>query len=275
MLAQPYHEHPHKLDLPCYIQKKYDGVCCLAHINEKGEVRFFSRQSTEWTHLNHLADEIKSIGLRNIVLHGELYAHDVDFQKILSGVKRDAANDITALIQYVVYDTALTNTPYEKRLSVISSLLKPEWHSAAKIKVATTQVVRTVDEIDTLHDKFVSEGFEGAILRNTQGLYEFDKRSYDLLKYKKFQDAEFEIVGAEEAKGKYANTCRFILKTKEGAEFKAYPEGDKYHREGLWSDWNSGKIVKGDIATIKFFEYTTGTNPVPRHPIFKSLRNYD
>ena len=39
------------------------------------------------------------------------------------------------------------------------------------------------------------EGYEGIMVRNQKASYKIDKRSYDLLKYKTFEDDEFEIIG--------------------------------------------------------------------------------
>ena len=57
---------------------------------------------------------------------------------------------------------------------------------------------------DQLNDKlyqYLSEGFEGVMLRNTSGLYEFqNKRSNDLLKYKIMEDSEAKVISCEEDK---------------------------------------------------------------------------
>lgn len=274
MLAHSYDDYPNKLVLPCYIQKKYDGICCLAHIDNKCEARLISRTGTEWNTLDHLKDEIKKLGITNIVLHGELYKHDTKFEDIISGVKRDEVNEKSGDMEYIVYDAAIAGS-YEKRLSVLSFLLSPEWSKNAKIKVATTTLVKSRDEIDSLHDKFVADKYEGAILRNPEGLYEYDKRSFNLLKYKKFKDDDFEIIGAEEGKGKNKDMCVFWLKTKDGNEFKATPEGTAEHRHKLWADWQSGKIKAGMIATVKYFTYTRTEKPVPKMSTFKTIRHYE
>lgn len=271
MLAHSYDDHPHKLVFPCYVQAKYDGIRCVCHIDNSGGIRFFSRQSSEFLTLSHLKEELQKLNYRNIILDGELYSHKINFQEIISAVKRDEVSDKTPLIEYIVYDAALSNTPYEKRLSILSSLLKPEWNTNAKIKVATTYITNTLDQIEAYHKSYTDKGYEGVILRNSQGLYVEDKRSYDLLKYKKFQDAEFEIVGIEMNKGKLKDTCVFVCKTKKGTQFKAMPEGTQEQREQMVVDWNSGKIKTGDFATIKYFSMTTSDDPVPRFPILKCI----
>ena len=275
MLAHSYDDHPHKIVYPCYVQKKYDGIRCLTHIDEKSGIRFFSRQASEFLILNHLKEELQRLNLRNIILDGELYSHALNFQEIISAVKRDESSNLTADIEYIVYDLALPFTPYEKRLSILSSLLKPEWTNGTKIKVATTHICNTFEQIESFHETYTAKGYEGVMLRNTQGLYVADKRSHDLLKFKKFKDAEFKIVGAEENKGKLAGTCVFVLETNKGTKFKAMPEGSQEQRTQYWRDWKTGKIGVDDVATVKFFSYTDSEDPVPRFPVLKGIRNYE
>ncbi len=275
MLAHSANEYPHKIVLPCYVQKKYDGICCLAHINNLGETRFFSRRANEWNTLGHLFDEVKRIGIKNIVLHGELYTHGVKFEDITSGVKRDEASDKSGIIEYIVYDAAIPGT-YEQRLGTLSSLLKPEWNKTSKIRVATTYMANTHEQIEAWHDAFVKDGYEGAILRNPQGVYVKDKRSFDLLKYKKFKDGEFEIVGVKENnKGIWAGTCVFVLKTKEGYEFESMPEGSKEERLALYNAWKYGKIKPGMIGSIRYFRFTETEKPVPKMSTFLRVRDYE
>ncbi len=275
MLAHSYDEYPNKVVFPCYIQKKYDGICCLAHVDANGDVRFFSRKSTEFETLDHLKNGIKQLGLHNIVLHGELYNHDLKFEEISSGVKRDETNDKSSLMNYIVYDAVLSGN-YESRLATLSYLLPPEWSKNSQIRLATTTIVNTIQQVDDLHEKFVADRYEGAILRNPQGLYAKDKRSHDLLKYKKFKEDEFPIVGANPStKGKSVGTCVFVCKAPNGNEFEATPDGTHEYQQQLWSDWQSGKIKPGMIATVKYFCYTSTKNPVPKMCTFKAIRNYE
>jgi DNA ligase 1 len=278
MLAHSTKEYPHKVVLPCYVQKKYDGIRCITHIDKDGNPRFYSRRATEWTTLGHIATYLKSLqglGIRDIILDGELYKHGLNLQDISSGVKRDDTNDLSGDMEYIVYDAALNGT-YENRLRVLSSLLKPEWNSKAIVKLATTYIANNQAQIDEYHDNFVKDGYEGAILRNPVGLYVQDKRSFDLLKYKRFQDDEFEIVGAKEnVKGKMAGTCVFQLKTKAGNIFESMPEGSTEIRRKYWQDWCSGKIKPGMMATVEYMRYTATEKPVPFHTTLKMIRNYE
>ena len=123
--------------------------------------------------------------------------------------------------------------------------------------------------------QFVGEGYEGTMIRCPNGIYEFDKRSTKLLKYKHFQTNEYIIVDAHENKGKLVNTCTFTLQTPTGATFEAMPKGTYEERCKYWQDWQGGVIKKDDQATIRYFEYTDDHHMIPRFPILLEVRNYE
>jgi len=56
-----------------------------------------------------------------------------------------------------------------------------------------------MSQVDLMLDTFILQGYEGIMLRQ-DAPYELAKRSYTLIKYKKFMDEEFEIIGAEQDK---------------------------------------------------------------------------
>lgn len=69
----------------------------------------------------------------------------------------------------------------------------------------------SLDKIEVVHGTFMEDehqvkdcigfymqrGYEGAIIRNFKGVYEFNQRSSDLLKWKLFQDTEAKVVDVE------------------------------------------------------------------------------
>ena len=65
---------------------------------------------------------------------------------------------------------------------------------------------------------FLEQGYEGSIIRNNKP-YE-QKRSYNLQKFKDFQDAEAQIIGWVEGKGKRIGTIgKFLARDSDGNEF--------------------------------------------------------
>ena len=104
------------------------------------------------------------------------------------------------------------------------------------------------------------------------GIYKLGHRSYDLLKVKDFQDAEFEIIGGYENKGGQTGQCTLVCKTADGTEFGVKPEGTSEQRKWYWKNLDS---IIGKKLTVRFFSWTTSKYPVPRFPIGVGIRDYE
>jgi DNA ligase 1 len=69
-------------------------------------------------------------------------------------------------------------------------------------------------------DKVTADGAEGMMIRHPDSLYE-EKRSKMLLKVKKFEDAEAEVIGYEPGTGRLKGLMGAIrVREKDGTEFK-------------------------------------------------------
>ena len=77
--------------------------------------------------------------------------------------------------------------------------------------------------MECLHDEFVAAGYEGAILRAPVALDATGARGAALLKYKRFDDTEFEIVGAVSARGTDAGCVVWQCATETGRIFEVVP----------------------------------------------------
>jgi DNA ligase-1 len=96
----------------------------------------------------------------------------------------------------------------------------------------------------------VSEGYEGAIVRAPDGLYELGFRSRDLLKVKSFQDSEFEIIGHTVGVGRFSKCVIWKCKTEDGKYFSVVPKGTIEQKE----EWAStAKDYYGKMLTVKYF----------------------
>ncbi len=112
-----------------------------------------------------------------------------------------------------------------------------------------------------MFQKYLDDGYEGAIARNVSGCY-VGKRSYDLLKIKEFLDAEFEVIGVEEGRGKLTGHGIFVCKTANGAEFRAKMVGDTAALKQYYQD---ASLAVGRQLTVKFQGLTK--NGIPRFPV--------
>lgn len=254
---------------------------CLAWYDKnKQEVVLMSRAGKPFNNnvLGHLVAELEYL-LKDtdVVLDGELYNHDLrdDFQTIVSGIKRDEPNEYSNKIQYHIYDIVDEESTYENRYNRLSRIIFDCNYDGENVflylKLVESIIVSGANSLSRYHDTFLDKGYEGSIIRNLGGLYKINGRSYDLLKYKEFDDTEFEIIGAEQNKGKQANQCSILCKTESGNTFAVKPKGTDEQREAYWKTYLAGQLV-GKMLTVRYFGFTTGDNPVPRFPIGISLR---
>jgi ATP-dependent DNA ligase len=88
--------------------------------------------------------------------------------------------------------------------------------------------------------------------RSNNGYYKINGRSKDLLKLKKWQDAEFQIVNASKDK---LGECVFECVTKDGQTFSVKMEGTHEERMAMWIN-SPDYIDSMSMLTVKFFELT-------------------
>ena len=120
MLAHKWPEKKKHITFPCYVQPKFDGTRTLALCGKKaGYPCLFSRQRKAYPHLEHIAAICRRLP-RGLILDGELYRHDMDFQSIVGTVKKKTltkANEAKqALIQFHCYDFIDLELTFEERL---------------------------------------------------------------------------------------------------------------------------------------------------------------
>ena len=273
MLAHKYNED--KADYPAFIQPKLDGVRCL--FTAKGA---FSRANNQFMNVEHIEQALKPFFAKNptAILDGELYNHELkdDFEKIISLVKKRKPTDndrleAAELVQYHIYDVvSMTIAGYATRLNYLNSEVysKLTW----PIMNVDTQVAHDFDDATNFHAKNLKLGYEGSIYRSWSGKYK-GTRSWDLMKFKDFHDAEATIIGYEIGKGKREGTLgKFIMKDYDGNEFGC-PPGKGYNYEDLANMLENIHDYIGQWATFTYFERTKAGSY--RHPLFKCLRNYE
>ena len=259
MLAHKYKDHKHKITLPACCSVKVDGLRLILSVQD-GKVTTTSRTGTTFTGLDHITREY--VDFDDVVLDGELYSRTLTFEQISSVVRKGDVNDPRmSSIFFYVFDIINEDT-YHHRVICLDTLVIGLIHT----EIVPWFLVRSHEEIENKHKTFLAEGWEGTMVRNIGSLYQKNKRSYDLLKYKSFLDSEFEVIGWKSGKGKFENVPTFLLRCA-GGEFEAVPKGDQSLREDYLRDAES---YIGTLATVRFFEYTT--DGIPRFPVLVAFR---
>lgn len=244
---------------PGFAQPKLDGVRCIA--TKDG---MFSREGKPIPGAPHIHEALQCLFELDpgLVLDGELYNHEFkdDFNAIISLVKKanpspERLAEIQAKVQYHVYDIPSHPRSFGERSDVLNDLII-DLGVDFIIDVETYQV-DTVDDHDTLHGKWLTEGYEGSMWR-ADAIYE-QKRSKTLLKRKEFQDEEFEVVRIEEGLGNWSGMAkRVVCKLPDGREFGAGIKGSMERARELLHETHKE-------ATVTFFAYTP--DGVPRFPV--------
>lgn len=245
--------------VPTYVQPKMDG--CRAILKDG---KLTSRNGKQIVSCPHLE-------IPNLFLDGELYNHDLkeDFNKIISLTRKskptqEDLDESKQLIQYWVYDFPdkagyfsyrfLDNVPWEGKY----------------IKRVPTFFVASLEDIENYHEQFLSEGFEGTMIRLDLGPYE-NKRSKQLLKYKNFKDAEFLILDVEEGLGNRSGMAgKLICLLPNGNKVGVSMTGTQEFMTQVLKD--KDKII-GKQATVKYFNETNDGSL--RFPVLKHIINYD
>ena len=283
MLAYPVSAKPIDYTKPVFMQPKLDGVRCLIQYEKRRiskpikKVVAYSRTGKEWKNIDHILQSLKPFFQANpdVILDGELYNHALrdDFEKIISCVRKTKPTAVDKaesrkLVQFHCYDIVDETTTFEKRY-------KPMLDD---LNIKEAYGVRTVNyckgifsevQAKAVHKMYLEAGYEGSILR-LNDTYQC-KRSHSLRKFKDFHDAEAEIIGWVEGKGKRRGTIgKFIAADKDGNRF-GMPVMDNFKK--LRTMFEDMQTWKGKIATFTYFERTKAGSY--RHPLFKAIRDYE
>lgn len=203
-----------------YSQPKLDGLRCV--MDENGGT---SRAGKAFQTVAHLVDELRDAAAKyNVTFDGELYNHDYkhDFEKIVSLVKKqklssltdDELKEIADKVQFHIYDVIFwddVERQFEDRLEFLEEIFTEDFAGSVKIKLvpSTLHDGLTHEEMVEKHDEAFENGYEGLMLRAADSVYEF-KRSKGLVKFKDFDEAEFEIVGFVEGQGNWAGALKAV-----------------------------------------------------------------
>ena len=268
MLATNYEAMGKKIEFPCFVQPKLDGLRAVLD----GRT-LFSRSRKPFRDFPLILDLIEDRNLSEYKLDGELYCHALkdDFEEIVGAIKRENS-DHPALnqIEFHVFDINIPEMPFAMRAGLLSTLIDV---TMLKVKLVETRMVHSHAEIDLMRERYLNLGYEGVMIRNMHGEYvsSASRRSPDLQKYKKMQDAEFKVVGITEGRGKLqGHVGAFICQCGEET-FEVKLEGkldflrECFENHSLWS---------GKWLTVRY-QSLTNKKRVPRFPVGLRLREVE
>lgn len=274
MLAHKFRDYGDRVTYPAFVQPKFDGHRCIA-IVENGKATLWSRTRKPITGLPHIQRALERlVSVSSMagktspwIFDGELYNHDYrnNFEDLTSFIRNPNPKPEHEVVQYHIYDLVDFNLRQFERLPVLDQV--QNFGDGILVGVETLRV-NDEDELMLQFEHFLEEGYEGLIVRSEYGMY-VSKRSRDLLKVKKFDDAEFRIVGVEEGRGKLTGHAIFVCVTDSGQEFRAKMRGSF---EALKEYYIHPEKVIGKSLTVQY-QGTTNRIGVPRFPIGLRFRD--
>jgi ATP-dependent DNA ligase len=265
MLALEYQKEK-KVFPPYLCQPKLDGVRCLTFVKDK---TFISRENNAFLGFEHINEDLKDIPDK-YVLDGEFYSHGMPFQKIMSIVskkKKINASDKQKLKLHLfdLIDLENPNMPFLGRYEKLQELIVDKKYLTI---VDCGPILNSEDDIIANRDYYISQGYEGIMLRKDAPYV--GKRTKSLLKYKDTEDAEFIIVGHKEGQGNDAGTVVWRCKTDKGVEFDVRPLGEYEDRARALKNAESYYGKKYTVRFQGFFE-----DGSPRFPRGIGVRDYE
>jgi len=271
--------------------RKLDGVRCLTIVDIQGNVKCYSRQGNEFETLDVVRESVKQMGLRGVVFDGEICLMDKngdeDFPGIMKQIKRK--NHTIDNPRYVMFDY-LTLSEFDSKTSemVLTGRLgrfaKVAGHIESSIYLSVLQQVVVND--DSHFAKLSTEaeelGHEGLMVRKNVG-YE-GKRTQNLLKVKKFHDAEYQVVDLDFEDHRVIREGKEVVMpmlAQVWIEHKGYKVavGSGWNQEQrIRYQKNPGELI-GKTITVQYFEETTNQQggislrfPTVKH-VFENGRN--
>lgn len=289
MLCQPLDEHnlDRNFDIcpVMLVQPKLDGQRCWVKW-ENTEEGFFKAVPTLISSQGNVIEGVPHINialrkLSNLIgqltmWDGELYVHKMPFESIVSRTKRLINNlhEDYLSIQFHIFDYKSTGSNAERAMNIDRALSLWADQSDTDIRYCL-QPVETKkssrEEISHYMDLFISQGYEGIIVRNPAVPY-VERRPFTILKWKPSLTDYYKIIRVGEAISEEGQPLGLIgwleCKDRYGNTFRVGSglglNNDK--KKQLWTD---REMLIGQWACVKYQNLTKCG--VPRFGKFTSI----
>lgn len=276
-----------KIQYPVYASPKLDGIRCSI-VDGKALSRTLKQIPNK-----HIFNQLSVNWLNG--LDGELIigspTSKTCYTESVSGVMRHEGEPAYT---YYVFDHHEVSGSFARRFQELLASAG-QWSKHPQICLLEQNLLHNEAEMLAYEAAKVEEGYEGIILRSPEAPYKYGRSTVKegyLLKVKRFEDSEAEIIGFEEEMyngneaevnelgrtkrssaqagkiGKNTLGAFHVRDVVSGIEFSIGTGLTAADRQHFWDNRNdySGKIVK-----YKFF--AVGVKIAPRHPVFLGMRD--
>ncbi len=269
-------------DKEWYASRKIDGLRALIYMGSDNKLHTASRGAMNYDAA--MSDILEHPLLMEIfkenpglILDGECYRHGWSLQQLNSVARTQKTVKDYSILQFYWYDVVDINSTFEERWAYMQDIkdkynltFDPEKEFSEdelRIQFVPQISVSGYDKMLELHNQYVSEGWEGLVVRDPDKTYRPNGRTNDMIKIKLYKSSEFLITGYELGL-RGTEDMVFTLVTKDGIPFKAKPHGDREQKE--WYVDNFETECLNQYATVKYF-YLSDTG-CPLQPSVSNIR---
>jgi len=260
------------------IERKYDGFRVVVKV-ENGILDVVGRSGKPILNRQFVSqfEKIKD-GLEGFVLDGEGYCHTLSFETF-SGIMRREDESLPDDFKFYMFDVLTLNEWKGQHSINLEDRLERRFQMAAlsdflvdvpywTINGGTPEI--KIGLIKEFFDRFLDEGYEGAMLKYADKMYQW-KRGDAMLKIKPQDTIDLQIVGwySGQAGTKFeAVLGGFSCVDENGTEIRVGGGFKDYERSDFWAVRES---LLGRWIEVEFTEKTAKDSL--RHPRFKRLRD--
>lgn len=286
---------------PVLVSPKLDGIRCVIR-DGKALTRSLKPIPNE-----HIRNRLEGMNLPNF--DGEILIRSVPGKTSLEGTLPEWAatpfNAVSSAVMskqrrpdflFAVFDQ-VDSVSYQMRLGRVKEWCRQRQH-LYRVRPVHHVMVNNVEQLEALNLEYLSQGFEGIMIRDPGGMYKFGRSTVKeggLLKLKPFADGEAEIIGyverqhntntatvnalglterSHKAEGMVGSGTLGTLCVRgsggrwDGVEFEIGTGFDDRLRKQIWEDQ---AYYLGAVVKFKYQEM--GSVDRPRIPVFLGFRN--
>ena len=281
MLARDGAKEEKKLVGDVLIENKYDGVRCIAIVQNNTAV-LHSRNGKVFPNFPHIEEALSKPQFNNMVFDGEIMSEN--FQALMKQVYRKTNVDTSDayLALFDVLDLSEFNAGEGKYNTLERKQILAELPFDECIrKVDFTRVNLDTSEgqqiFKNMNKIAIAEGYEGLMVKPVESLYEC-KRSASWLKIKPIIEVTLTVIDIEEGQGKFEGTTgALVCEGIEDGDLIGVNVGSGLTDEMRESIWNNRDDVIGQLVEIRADAITQAENGEYslRFPRFKTFRGFE
>ena len=238
----------------------------------------------------HLGSSLLA-GLDGELLSGQPTEATV-YRQTVSNVMSENS-DASNIYLWVFDDFTYPENGFSQRLAQAEKRVEELQAYGIRVVMVPHYQVNNAEELEQAEEYFLSQGYEGAMVRSLNGPYKFGRstlREGYLLKVKRFLDSEAKVIAVEvlyhndneQTQNELGNSHRSsekaglragellgslkVVDIRTGVEFNIGSGFTQEERDQLWKNPPLGKI-----ARYKYFP--KGSKDKPRHPTFTGWRD--